>query len=494
MEKKIKVLYAAAECAPIIKVGGLGDVAGELPKKLMELGADVRVVIPGNADINVPTVYKGDFPVKIGYRTETCIVREVLKSPVPTWIIDNYHYFGRPGVYGHWDDGERFAFFCLAVFEMLLKFDFKPDVIHLNDWHTAPLSMLIRENEREQPSLCDTAIVYTIHNLEYQGISGRNVFDLFGVKDVVFKTDKVEYYGCFNAMKAGINYADIINTVSRTSASQMLTQKYGFGLDGVIKNRKSALRGVVNGIDINFWDPESDKHIYAPFNKDDISGKKENKKRLQKELGLDASERPLFSVVARLVPNKGMDILEGISHFIVKNGCQFVLLGSGEKYYENAFMRLMERYPGKVSVNLEFNSELAHKIYAAGDIFLMPSRYEPCGISQLIAMRYGTIPVVHKTGGLADTVIDEGKKSGQGTGFSFAGYSLDSFQRAVKKALSLYEDHEKWESLVKRAMTRDSSWDNPAVEYLKLYDEARRLNRKRRTKGRTKDIEKKAKS
>ncbi|NLU53769.1 MAG: glycogen synthase [Clostridiaceae bacterium] len=491
MENKVKVLFAAAECAPIIKVGGLGDVAGELPRKLMELRADVRVVIPGNRDINVPSVYKGDFPVKIGFRTETCIVREVLKSPVPTWIIDNYHYFGRPGVYGHWDDGERFAFFCLSIFEMLLKFDFKPDVVHLNDWHTAPLSMLIRENEREQPFLRDTAIVYTIHNLEYQGISGRNVFDLFNVKDVVFKTDKVEYYGCFNAMKAGINYADIINGVSKTGTTQMLTSKYGFGLEGVLKNRKSALRGVVNGIDIDFWNPENDKLIYTPFNKDNLSGKKENKKRLQKELGLDSSDGPLFGVVSRLVPNKGMDILEGAAHNIARSNGQFVLLGSGEKYYENAFMRLMERYPGKVSVNLEFNNELAHKIYAASDIFLMPSRHEPCGISQLIAMRYGSVPIVHKTGGLADTVIDTGRNKEKGTGFTFAGYSLESFLKAIKRALSLYENSKEWVSLVKRAMSRDSSWESSAAEYMKLYEEARTLNRKRKTKGRKKAIEEK---
>lgn len=493
MENNLKVLFVAAECAPLIKVGGLGDVAGELPLKLKEQGVDVHIVIPSNKDIDVPTVYKGDFPVNMGFRSETCIVREVLNAPVCTYIIDNHHFFGRSGVYGHRDDAERFAFFCLSVFEMLQRFDYKPDVLHLNDWHTAPLAMLLRENEREHRELADIAILYTIHNLEYQGVSGRNTFDLFGIKDIVFKVDKVEYFGCFNAMKAGLNYADIINGVSKTFAQQMLTQEYGFGMEGVLQNRKALLRGVVNGINTDIWNPETDTTLYVPYNKGDITGKRENKSRLQKDLGLNQSDAPLFSVVSRLVPNKGLDLMIGAAEAILKEGGQFVLLGSGEKYYESTFLRLMERYPGDVSINLEFNDVKAHRIYAGSDIFLMPSRYEPCGLSQLIAMRYGTIPLVHKTGGLADTVIDEGKNAGQGMGFTFSFYSLDALLRALKKSLRYYKNSKAWTELVYRAMSRESSWESSAKEYLTLYEEARLENHKRKEKGRKSLVEKKRK-
>ncbi|MGI6085605.1 MAG: glycogen synthase [Acetivibrionales bacterium] len=483
MNNKLKVLFVAAECAPFIKVGGLGDVAGELPLQLREFGVDVRIVIPGNSDMVSPTTYKGDFPVRMGWREETCIVREIKNAPVKTFIIDNYHYFGRQGVYGHKDDGERFAFFCSAVYEMIMRFDFMPDILHLNDWHTAPLALLVRENEREQHQLSKISIVYTIHNLGYQGISDRSIFNLLGVKDVVFMVDKVEYYGCFNPMKAGINYADIINAVSKTSAREMLTTKFGFGLEGVLKNRISAIRGVVNGINQSAWDPETDKNIYFNYNKDSISLKKKNKTQLQKELGLDIKETPLLSVISRLVPNKGLDLMKPAFEYILKNDNQLVLLGSGEKYYEKMFVELTEKYPGSASLNLEFNTEKARKIYAGSDIFLMPSRYEPCGISQLIAMRYGTIPVVHKTGGLADTVIDESGNTGAGTGFTFSNYSKNSFIRAIKKAISLYNDREAWAELVKRAMINDSSWQASAEKYLSIYNEAITMNNKRKQKG-----------
>jgi len=485
MDNKLKVLYVSAECAPFIKVGGLGDVAGELPLKLKELGVDVRIVIPGNKDIDYPTEYKGDYPVNLGWRKETCIVREIVNAPVKTFIIDNYHYFGRQGVYGHNDDGERFALFCAAVYEMILRFDFMPDIVHLNDWHTAPVAMLLRENEREHGELSEISIVYTIHNLEYQGVSSRSVFNLFGVKDVVFKVDRVEYYGCFNPMKAGINYADIINAVSKTSAKEMLTPKFGFGLEGVLKNREPAIRGVLNGISQNRWDPRSDEYIYCNYDQDDMEGKKKNKKELQKELGLNNSDAPLFAVVSRLVPNKGLELMEPAFEYILKNNNQLVILGSGERFYEKMFVELTEKYPGLASVNLEFNEEKARKVYAGSDIYLMPSRYEPCGLSQLIAMRYGSVPVVHKTGGLADTVIDEGTDKGSGTGFVFSKYSKDSFIRAIKKAINQYNDRDSWRQLVKRAMTTEYSWKSSALEYLSLYREAKAMNLKRKSKGRT---------
>lgn len=484
MENRLKVLFVVAECSPFVKVGGLGDVAGELPLKLKELGVDVRIVIPANKDIAASTFYVGDYPVNLGWRTETCIVREVLDAPVKTYLIDNYHYLGRSGVYGHRDDSDRFAFFCLSVYEMIRRFDFKPDVLHLNDWHTAPLAMIIRENEREHKELSEISILYTIHNLEYQGVSSISTFNLFGVKDIVFKTDKVEYFGCFNAMKAGINYADIINSVSKTSAQQMLTYKYGFGLEGVISKRKASLRGIVNGINTINWNPESDKLIYATYSKENLKGKKENKARLQTALGLKSNNAPLFSVISRLVPEKGLDLMERAAEEILRMGGQFILLGSGEKFYENAFLRLVDRYKDSVSINFEYNNEKAHKIYAGSDVLLMPSRYEPCGLSQLIAMKYGTIPVVHKTGGLADTVIDEDTSEGQGTGFVFQKYSLHELIKALKSLFELYKKEEAWTDLRVRAMSRDSSWDCSAKEYISLYNEAQMENENRKNKER----------
>lgn len=480
MNKKLKILFVAAECSPYIKVGGLGDVAGELPLKLKELGVDVRVVIPGNADITYPTQYVGDFPVEMGWRRETCVLRKMINAPVETFVVDNYNYLGRQGVYGHSDDDERFAFFSKAVYQMILRLGFMPDVLHLNDWHTAPLSMLIRENEQNHSQFSDISILYTIHNLEYQGIGPRGTFKLFGVRAGVFMVDKVEYYGCFNAMKAGINYSDIINAVSKSHANDMLTKEFGFGLDGVLQKKKSTLRGVINGINEQSWNPETDKALLFNYNKIDLSGKTKNKVELQKELGLEQQDVPLFSVISRLAPNKGLDLMEPAFEYIIKNNCQLVVLGCGEKYYENLFASLMERYPGQASVNLEFNSNMARRIFAGSDALLMPSRYEPCGISQLIAMRYGTIPIVHRIGGLADTIIDEYKNSGRGTGFSFVSYSGGAFNRAIKKAITLYNDKKAWTQLIKRAMNRDSSWDSAGAEYLNLYNEAKIINNKRK--------------
>ncbi|NMA65746.1 MAG: glycogen synthase, partial [Clostridiaceae bacterium] len=448
----------------------------------------------GNKDINIPVRYKGDLPVRIGSRTETCIVREALDTIVPTWIIDNYHYFGRSSVYGHNDDTERFAFFSLAIYEIIRTFELCFDIIHLNDWHTAPISMLIRENEKSFPVLSDISIIYTIHNLEYQGISSCNIFNLFGIKEVTFKTDKVEYFGCFNAMKAGISYSDIITSVSKTSAIQMLTRKYGFGLEGILRARKNVLRGVVNGINTDIWNSEKDDAIYFKFDRDTLEYKKKNKEMLQNELGLEKCDKPVFCAISRLVPNKGLDLLEGAVSAIVNDGGQFVLLGSGDKFYENSFLMLQERYPGSVSVNLEFNTRKARRIYAGSDILLMPSRYEPCGLTQLIAMRYGTIPLVHKTGGLADTVIDETRNKGSGNGFSFSKYSLDNFISCIKKAHKYYQNKDEWTNLMKRAMDYDSSWDVSAKQYILLYNEAIEKNIERKRKGRKSVIEKKRKN
>lgn len=468
--KNPKVLFVAAEAVPLAKAGGLGDVAGELPAVIQSMGADIRVVIPAYLGIEAQTDIIGDFPVAMGAKNETCIVRSVRGAKVPTFLADNYNYFGRPGIYGHADDSERFAFFCLAVYQMLLRFDFKPDIIHLNDWHTAPLAMLVRENDKEHPQLSSVSILYTIHNMAYQGVCDRRVFSLFGLKDVVFQMDKVEYYGCFNPMKAGLNYADWINTVSPRYARQILKAEESFGLEGVLEKRKDRLSGIINGIDSVFWSPETDPLLYAPYTSEALEGKKNNKAALKEELGLTPGDKPLFGMVTRLVNHKGLDILESGIEAILKEGGQFVLLGNGEKYYEYALRRLEERNPGSVAIILEFNTEKAHRIYAACDMFLMPSKTEPCGIAQLIAMTYGAVPVVHKTGGLADTVEDYGQDPDRGTGFVFSTYTSEAFIRAIRRSLRLYEKNRAgWEALIKRAMARDSSWKASAAEYLSLY-------------------------
>lgn len=488
MENKLKILFAAAECSPFVKVGGLADVAGELPVKLKELGADISVVIPGNKRIVAKTQYITDFPVEMGWRKETCILRQIIDAPVDTYIIDNYQYFDREEVYGHIDDAERFAFFSNAMLQLILRMDSKPDLLHLNDWHTAPIAMLMRENEQKYPVLSETSILYTIHNLEYQGISGKDVFRLFSVNDSAFSVEKTEYYGSFNAMKAGINYADLISTVSKTFSKDILTPEYGYGLDGVIRDRATIIKGVTNGIDINNWNPEADKAIYFNFSRTNPAAKKNNKTRLKKELGLDnisSKDAPLFSVIGRLVPNKGIDIMPPAFEAILKNGGQLIILGSGDKHYEGIFTELTRKYPGQVSVNIEFDANKARRIFAGSDFLLMPSKYEPCGISQLIAMRYGTIPIVRRVGGLAETVIDESKYKGQGTGFSFVGYSEEAFKRSINKAMRVYHDKKAWPGLVKRAMNADFSWDKAASEYLCLYKETNEMNDQRKSEGRT---------
>jgi starch synthase len=474
----LKVLFVAAEASGLIKVGGLGDVAGELPARLADMGAEVRMAIPCYQDMQAPVRYLTDFPVPMGYKTETCIVREAEGTRLQTYLIDSYRYFGRPGVYGHYDDSERFTFFCLALFELLKRMDFIPDIIHLNDWHTAPLAMLLRERSAECPKLCGTAVLYTIHNLEYQGICGKDIFYMCGVGDSVFTSEKVEYYGCFNPMKAGLAYADALSSVSQTYCKEMTTESKGFGLEGMVAKRFDALRGILNGIDTIAWNPETDPEIYRNYSADTLIDKHENRLRLQEELGLVMGENPLCGVVTRLTLQKGTGLLIDSAESILRQGGQIVVLGSGEGEYEQALRKLSKKYAGRFAAVIGFDARLARRIYAASDIFIMPSRIEPCGIAQLIAMRYGAVPFVHHTGGLADTVVDEITFNGSGTGFSFPDFSLQFFIVALKKVFLMYrKDPKGWEALVKRCMKRDSSWDQPALSYLKLYEEVVEVKR-----------------
>ncbi|HOJ09965.1 MAG TPA: glycogen synthase GlgA [Clostridiales bacterium] len=466
---KLKILYVSAEVSPFAKTGGLADVAGSLPKALAAGGNDVRVVMPGYKAIKSPMKYVVDFPVKMGDNVKTCIIRET-EASLPFYFVDSYDYFDRDGIYCHFDDAERFAFFCNSVLEMLPKINFQPDIIHCNDWHTGPICMLIKERYNNISFYSGISSVYTIHNLEYQGNFPREVTSLFNVGGEVFIPDKVEYYGMFNFMKAGIVYADIINTVSSSYAKEIQTPQYGEGLDGLLRKRGKDLYGIVNGISYEDFNPSTDKRIYKNYDIKSLEAKKENKYALQEEMGLPAGDMPVIGLVSRLSGQKGLDLIIERIDDIMKHDLQFILLGTGDPYYESIFTGIKNRYPEKMSAFIGFNAVLAQKIYAGCDMFLMPSRFEPCGLGQIISLRYGTIPIVRSTGGLAETIIDYDEDRENGNGFSFTEFSPDELYITIERALSLYNRKpEEWKMLVERALTRDFSWNRSAEKYMELY-------------------------
>ncbi len=485
LDTGLKVLLVSSEAAPFAKTGGLADVAGSLPKALSLQGNDVRVMMPKYKGISDHRTVS-DFPVQVGTRKETCIVRKSrieAKSAggtkeVPVYLLDNYQYFDRDGLYGFPDEGERFAFFQLAVIRACENLGFIPDVVHCNDWQTGFLPLLMTLRAGENPAWRDVGTCYTIHNLRYQGRFPQDILGLLGVGTQYYHPEGVEYYGEVNFMKAGIMFADVINTVSETYSREIQTPEFGEGLDGVLRKRKRDLYGIVNGLNYHEFNPKSDPRIFSTYDTEDISKKVCNKHALQRELDLPVSNSPVLGIVTRLVDQKGLDILLDAMPRILGETCQFVLLGTGDKAFEDAFRDLGGRYPEQVAAVIGFNGVLAQKIYAGSDLFLMPSRFEPCGLGQLIAMRYGSIPVVRKTGGLADTVMDYDRTTGSGNGFVFSKYSPGSLSDAVIRALGVYQDKNKWANLVKGAMERDFSWQKQAALYTELYLEA--LSRKGR--------------
>lgn len=479
LDTGLKILIVASEVVPFAKTGGLADVAGSLPKALAVQGNDVRVVLPRYGSIEgLSTVT--DFPVQVGNRKETCIVRSSgieaknngSSTTVPVYLLDNYHYFHRDGYYMFHDDGERFAFFNMAVVNLCEKLNFIPDVVHCNDWHTGMIPLLIRNREREKPAWKQVSTVYTIHNLKYQGNFPKDLLNVFGLGDEQYHPQGLEFYGNMSFMKAGIVYSDVVNTVSDTYAKEIQTAEMGERLHGILKKRKNDLFGIVNGINYHEFDPKTDPRLYRNYDFSDPEGKRENKYALQRELGLEVSDKALIGLVSRLVHQKGLDILYQSMNRILTMGFQFVLLGTGDKFYEEAFANLGIEHPGTVSSTIGFNSVLAQKIYAGSDLFMMPSLYEPCGLGQLIAMRYGSIPVVRKTGGLADTVMDYDEKTGSGNGFVFTGYSSKELLDAAKRAGNLYGNKNAWQRLVRETMEMDFSWNRSAGLYTELYVEA----------------------
>ena len=478
----MKVLFVTAECWPFAKTGGLGDVSYALPKALKKEGVDVRVIMPKYVDI--PKYLKDKmkqvsvFNVNVAWRNQYCGLLELELDGIKFYFIDNEYYFKREGeysyLYGYEDDAERFTFFSNAVLESLKKINFYPDVMNLNDWHTGMIPILLRENYKDDSRYSNIKTMYTIHNLQYQGVfSNKNLDDVLSIPRWYLDEGHIEYYGGINFMKAGIVYSDKVSTVSPTYSQEIQTSYYGENLDGLIRANSHKLKGIVNGIDYEINNPSTDKNIVCNYDVESIDNKINNKLELQKILGLELNpEIPMIGIVSRLVSQKGLDLLSYMMPELVDEDIQLVVLGTGEEQYQSMLNYYASKYPNKVAAILTFDSALAQQIYASSDMFLMPSLFEPCGIGQLIAMRYGAIPIVRETGGLKDTVIPYNKYTGEGNGFSFANYNAHEMLYCIKYAIDVYRnDKEAWNNLIKSAMNTDSSWDKSAKGYLETYKE-----------------------
>ena len=473
----MKVLYCSSEAVPFAASGGLGDVAGSLPKALYDEGVEVRVVMPLYGQIKEKygnqLEFLKSFDVNLGWRNQYCGVFTLTKDGVVYYFIDNEYYFKRHGLYGHFDDGERFAYFSKAILEMLVNIDFTPDIIHANDWQTALVTLYINIYYRNMPKFYDTKTVLTIHNIQYQGQYGMEMVDnVLGVPHEY--AHQLEYEGACNFMKAAIENADKVTTVSPTYASEILDSWFSHGLDPLLRERQHKLWGILNGIDYVSYNPAEDKGIVANFTSDDFAaGKAACKAELRAIFGLEENDRPIAAVVSRLVEHKGFDLVKNVAEQLVNDGYQLVVLGTGETQYEDFFAYLAYKYPGQVGVRLAFIPALARKIYAGSDVFIMPSKSEPCGLSQMIALRYGTVPVVRETGGLKDSVKDS--QDGIGNGFTFANYDSRELYDCCMRALIGYQNKEGWAQLVKRAMESDCSWNVSAKEYIRMYENCMNL-------------------
>lgn len=473
----MKVLFVAAEGVPFSKTGGLADVIGALPAELKKTGVDVRVVLPLYGI--TPTKFKEEmklvhrFSVHVGWRNQYCGVFELEYQGVIFYFIDNEAHFKRPGTYGFFDDGERFAFFNRAILDSLPALDFKPDLIHCHDWHAGMIPVLLTQY-REDDFYKSIKTVFTVHNLQYQGVFPKSILgDLLGLGWEHFNLDGVEFHDQVSFMKGGLNYSDAITTVSPTYAKEIQTEFYGANLQGVLARREGYLQGIINGIDTELWNPKTDPSLPQNYSWKSLKGKRENKALLQKELGLTMDpDLAMLGMVTRLAGQKGLDLMARILDEVLSLPVQLVVLGTGEPEFEELFRHFHRKYPERVSATIDFRNELAHKIYAASDMFLMPSLFEPCGLGQLIAMRYGSVPIVRETGGLKDTVINHIEGSKVSVGFSFANYNAHDLLYTIQRAVGLYEDEPKtWTELVRRGMQADFSWNQSALKYKKLYEE-----------------------
>lgn len=477
--KKMQIVFASAECAPFVKTGGLGDVAGSLPAALVRAGAEVIVMVPKYATIKdeykAQMEHFSDFYVSLGWRNEYCGLEKLEHDGVTYMFIDNERYFARDYPYGFFDDGERFAFFSKAITESLqhLPAGFECDILHCNDWQTALAPVFLREFYQGLPLYDRVKTVFSIHNVAFQGQFSDTVMeDILGVAHIPAAASQLRCDACsINYMLGALRYADAITTVSPTYADEIQTPEFGEGLDGVLRERSYALQGILNGIDVAGFDPATDKRITANYTVEDRSGKAVCKAKLQEELGLEVrDDRPLMVMVTRLTRQKGMDLVMYALDRILSGGVQVAVLGTGDRDYEDGLRYFQDKYPGTMAARIEFDPALSQRMYAAADMFLMPSKFEPCGLSQIIAMRYGTLPIVRETGGLKDTVIPYNEFTGEGTGFSFSNFNGDEMGDAVFRAARLFWDNrDAWNQLVTQAMSQDFSWTRSADKYLDLY-------------------------
>lgn len=475
----MKVLFAASEAMPFVKSGGLGDVAGALPKELQKLGVDIRVIIPFYS--NIPKHFRQEAKlllvasVPLGWRNQYCGIFQTTQNGIPYYLLDNEYYFKREGNYGQFDDGERFAFFSRACLEVLHYIDFIPDIIHCNDWHTGLIPVFLKVFYKDNIKYSNIKTIFTIHNIEYQGIYGKETFlDVFGMKES--DAHLLEYNHNINIMKGAIQTADRVTTVSKTYAQEIKDPYFANGLEHILSDNAFKLTGIVNGIDTDLYNPQTDKALFVPFDASNLKSKGLNKKGLQHLFNLPEQDKvPVIAMITRLTGHKGIDLISTVIEEILSKDVQLIILGKGEFQYETLFSDLEKKYPTKLKAAITFSSDLASKIYAGADLFLMPSKSEPCGLAQMIALRYGTIPIVRETGGLKDTIHPFNPDSKVGNGFTFVTYNAYDMLDAINRALDLYEDKDNWNTLVQNAFAADSSWQRSAEEYLRIYEECQEL-------------------
>ena len=484
MDKPLRVLFVTSEAVPFAKTGGLADVAGALPKFLEGLGCEVKVVMP-----YYRMVRKSGLPIQPVERPlEVTLGNETLQADLyqcelsgknTVYFIGREEFFDREYLYGtsrgdYFDNADRFVFFSKAALAFCQSMNFSPDIIHHHEWQTGLIPALLRSLDSKDPLFSHSAVVFTIHNIAYQGLFRKEKLSLTGLPIQMYNPEGIEFWGKINFMKAGIVYADVINTVSQKYSKEIQTVEYGYGLEGILRKRSRDLYGILNGVDYQDWDPSHDPHLISPYSLRDLSGKRACKKDLLKELGLPSSleDVPVLGVISRLADQKGFDLLAEILEDLFDLDIGFVLLGTGEQKYHDLFTRIARKYPRKAGIRIAYDERLAHKIEAGADLFLMPSKYEPCGLNQIYSLRYGTIPIVRATGGLDDTIVHYDPSTGKGNGFKFIRYVAKEFLRQIETAIRYYHQPEHWNRLLRNAMTADFSWAKSAESYVELYRKA----------------------
>jgi starch synthase len=468
----VNVLFAVSECVPFVKTGGLADVAGSLPHELHQLGTNVAVIMPLYGSI--PVKYKekmeliSSFTVEVGWRKQYVGLKKLTENGIDYYFIDHEYYFNRENLYGYYDDGERFSYFSKAVLEAIPYLPFMPNLVHCHDWHTGMIPFLLKEKFNSYQTI---KTVFTIHNLNFQGLFPKEILrELLNVEETYFTNEYLEFHGLVSFMKAGIVSADYVTTVSPTYCEEIKTPYFGEKLDGLLRAREDQLVGIVNGIDESFYNPSTDMHIPVQYDIETIEEKIQNKLELQQYFQLQENpDIPVIAMITRLTKQKGLELVSHVFHDLMKENIQVIVLGSGDDSFEHFFEEMSYTYPDKVRAFIGFNEQLAHKVYAGADLFLMPSKFEPCGLGQLIAMKYGTLPIVRETGGLNDTVKSYNETEQTGNGFSFSHFNAHDMLYTIKRALSFYQSKKDWYSIVRNAMSEDYSWGQSAFIYNQLY-------------------------